>query len=439
MSIKPGTTPRAAAPIEPIAFERMMARFAPFETQPQIAVAVSGGADSMALAALGRSWAQARGGTARAFIVDHGLRPESSEEAASVAGRCRAMGLEAEILVWPGLKPGRGIQAAARLARYALLGAACRQARILHLLVAHHFDDQAETVALRADRDSAGAGLAGMTAMAEWRDVRLFRPLLGVDKDRLMATASAHKLAWVDDPSNVDPAFARARLRLARRELPCADDIRADQRRRNTAEAQAAQDLADCAVIAPAGYAQLDLRAWLELAGERRSFVVKRLAMAVGGLVYPPRRDRLSRFLERLDDTESFTTGTLGRCLWRRNRQNLLVMRENRHLPGPIELDVGKISRWDGRFLVEAPISGTRVAALGADGWRSLRDLGVTDGLPKGAAVVLPAFYDLEGLVAAPYFQWQRCNAMVCRFMAGFAPHHALAPAGFVGLEAGVH
>jgi tRNA(Ile)-lysidine synthase len=414
----------------------MMARFAPFETRPHIAIAVSGGADSMALAALGASWAQARGGAARAFIVDHGLRPESSAEAQTVAERCRAMGLAADILVWTGPKPRRGIQAAARQARYDLLATACHRARSLHLLVAHHRDDQAETVALRAERASASGGLAGMTAVAEWQDVRLLRPLLDMPKDRLVATARARGLAWVEDPSNIDTAFARARLRGSGRDLPSPDVILAHQRRRLLAEAQGAVDLAGCTAIHPAGFAELDHRAWLDLASERRSFVVTRLAMSVGGLAYPPRRDRLSRFLERLGGGAGFASATLGRCLWRRTGQVVRITRENRHLSDQIDLEAGKTVHWDGRFLVTSPVPGVCVAALGAAGWRRLREQGTGGELPEAAAVVVPAFHDLEGLAAVPHLQWQRCDAAPCRFVASFAPHHALAPAGFVAIAA---
>ncbi len=413
-------------------FARAMARFAPFETCPDLAIAVSGGADSMALAVLGKAWAEAMGGRARAFIVDHGLRPESGDEADLVAERCRAIGLEADILVWTGGKPARGIQAAAREARYDLLATACRRARVLHLLVAHHRDDQAETVALRAERGSTGPGLAGMTAAMEWRGLRVLRPLLEFGKDRLVATVRSRALAWVEDPSNANPAFSRVRLRQSGKKLPAAAEIRTHQRRRLQAELQAAKDLVTCVVLHPAGYAVFDDLAWQKLNGERRLFVLNRLAMTIGGLQYAPRQDRLGRFLDRLDHPENFSSGTLGRCYWQRCGKRLRVTRENRHLPSRAPVEAGKTTRWDGRFQIKSAIPGLSVGILGREGWRFLRDSGLDRGLPQRAAVVLPAFYDLEGLAAVPYVQWQRDDAAAGRVVAGFAPYHALAPAGFV-------
>jgi tRNA(Ile)-lysidine synthase len=286
-------------------------------------------------------------------------------------------------------------------------------------------------VALRAERASAPGGLAGMTAVAEWRNTRLLRPLLGVAKARLVATAKAHGLAWVEDPSNLDPAFARARLRRSGGALPSLGDMRARQERRMGAEARAARDLADCVAIHPAGYARLDHESWRKLPSERRSFVAARLAMTVGGLAYPPRQDRLSRFVARFGGADTAGSATLGRCLWRRAGLDVLVARESRHLPAALDVEPGTCTRWDGRFLVKSSNPDVRVAALGAGGWRHLRELGVDGALPEAAAVALPAFHDLEGLVAVPHLQWQRRDAAACRFSAGFAPHHALGPAGF--------
>ena len=108
------------------------------------------------------------------------LRPESAAEAAATRDAARTpSACEAEILRWSEAKPRTGLQQAARAARYRLLREACRRRGILHLLVAHHADDQAETVAMRAARQSGPDGLAGMSAAVELPEVRLLRPLLG--------------------------------------------------------------------------------------------------------------------------------------------------------------------------------------------------------------------------------------------------------------------
>src|SRR5262249_18811870 len=157
-------------------------------------------------------WAAGQGGRVLALIVDHGLRPEAATEAQVTASVLARHGIESLVLRWAGAKPQAGLQEAAREARYRLLREACRARGILHLLVAHHAGDQAETVAMRAARASGRDGLAGMAALVEWPEVRLLRPLLPVPRARLSATLRARGVAWIDDPSNADPRFERVRL-----------------------------------------------------------------------------------------------------------------------------------------------------------------------------------------------------------------------------------
>ena len=121
----------------------------------------------MCLCLLADAWARARGGDVSALTVDHGLRPTAAAEARQVAVWLRARGIAHHVMPWTGAKPETSIQETAREARYRLLAGWCRAAGILHLLVAHHRDDQAETVALRQSRSSGADGLAGMAAVRE--------------------------------------------------------------------------------------------------------------------------------------------------------------------------------------------------------------------------------------------------------------------------------
>ncbi|MFN4089341.1 MAG: tRNA lysidine(34) synthetase TilS, partial [Alphaproteobacteria bacterium] len=190
-------------------FSGWMQALGPFEAAPRLAVAVSGGPDSLALALLAVRWAATRGGSAVALTVDHGLREESAREAAAAGAVLRRFGLPQHILRWQGGKPATGVQAAARAARYRLMEDWCGANAVLHLLLAHHADDQAETVLLRLGRGSGPFGLAGMAAVRERERVRLLRPLLAVSRRRLAATLRAAGAPWTLDPSNEDPVFAR--------------------------------------------------------------------------------------------------------------------------------------------------------------------------------------------------------------------------------------
>jgi len=177
-------------------------------------VAVSGGPDSVALLGLLGDWARAPGRPLlHAATVDHGLRPEASAEAAAVAALCAQLGVAHAILRWEGEKPTRGIQAAARHARYTLLAGEAKRLGGAVLVTAHTLDDQAETMLMRLAHGSGPSGLVGMRARTVKDGVVLARPLLGIPKSRLIATARARGLPFVSDPSNADPRFERVRWR----------------------------------------------------------------------------------------------------------------------------------------------------------------------------------------------------------------------------------
>lgn len=170
-------------------------------------VAVSGGPDSMALLWLLTSLLP---GQVRAATVDHGLRRGSEEEARMVAGFC-----EREHIPHQTLRPAQPItgslQAAARAERYRLLEAWRQADGLDHLVTAHHADDQLETILMRLNRSSGVGGLAAIRA----RNGIILRPLLHWRRTDLVALALENDLPFVEDPSNSDSRFDRARLRHA--------------------------------------------------------------------------------------------------------------------------------------------------------------------------------------------------------------------------------
>lgn len=191
-------------------------------------VAVSGGPDSLALLLL---CAEAFPQETYAATVDHGLRPASASEAAFVALLCSSMGVPHMVLV-PSSAPDGNLQDWARRERYAALHDWARDRQIGFILTGHHADDQLETIIMRLNRGSGVSGLAGVRA----RQGKIVRPLLDWRKSELAALVYHAGLAAVDDPSNTDARFDRARLRSA---LTTADWLDA------RAASRSAQALAD--------------------------------------------------------------------------------------------------------------------------------------------------------------------------------------------------
>ena len=183
-----------------------------------IAAGVSGGPDSMALCFALSAWCAAHRPdiTLHALTVDHGLRPDSTQEAQHVQEKLACLSnVSHHILTWDHAeKPASRIQERARTARYDLMRAYMQAHDIRHLFLGHHMDDQAETFLLRL---SSGSGLDGLSCMAHRQgrapDFIVCRPLLGMCKTDILSFCDAHNIAFIHDPSNESAAFARVRLR----------------------------------------------------------------------------------------------------------------------------------------------------------------------------------------------------------------------------------
>ena len=175
----------------------------------RIAVAVSGGADSLALAAATAWGAPRLGLRAAAVTVDHGLQEGSDVRARDVARACAELGLDPAAVETVTVGSAGGPEAAARTARYAALDQAADRIGATLVLLGHTLDDQAETVLLGLARGSGARSLAGMPG----RSGRYLRPLLGVRRSTTVAAVTALGMTPWQDPHNCDPAFARARVR----------------------------------------------------------------------------------------------------------------------------------------------------------------------------------------------------------------------------------
>lgn len=424
-------------PVRPIGdgeFAAALDGLARFETRPLLAVATSGGADSLALALLADRWARAHGGEICALSVDHRLRPGSDAELRCLGAWLRERGIRHEILVWSGGRPASGIEEAARAARYELLTAWCRARGCLHLLLAHHEEDQVETYLIRRRAGSGPAGLAGMSAIRELSGCRLLRPLLGFPKARLVARLDAERQPWLVDPSNRDTAFERARLRagpqLAERERLSAE-IRACGAARQACERARDRLLAKAVALHPAGFAVLD--AGLAAAAPPAAAPALAAVVAtIGGSRYPLRRARVARLLAAL--AGGARGYTLGGCRFVRWRDGILVLRELARAAGPVRLMPGTGCLWDRRFAVMLPQTASgpvEISYLGPAGVRELnRRLGRRPlPLPRLIHPVLPAARDDRGLACVPALGYRRAGAPAPIFL--FKPVNPLTTAGF--------
>jgi tRNA(Ile)-lysidine synthase len=379
----------------------------------RVAVAVSGGSDSMALLRMVAQWREQATGPRDIFAltVDHDLRAGSADEAQQVSQWCAALGVPHHILQWRGEKPLSGIQAKARVMRYDAMSDWCREARVPVLMTGHTADDQAETVLMRRQRTSSDRSLAAIWPENEWRGVKLLRPLLAERRESLRDYLRELGQNWLEDPSNVNTAFERVRVRNAMVE----QDV--DALHSLAAAAQQRVKLAD-----------IELQAWLKDHMTVDDYAVVRLPrLQLQGLTLERRIDVLSWALAAAGDGQSPERASVASiATWlaegRESRRSAsgAIVSARRHVvevmrePGRIRarfVDVpedGNVS-FDGRFDVKAP-QGAQVGSMGIPPL-----LKRPKDVPALAFSALPVVKTLDGLYYLAVKSGRRdISAMLC-------------------------
>lgn len=280
-----------------------------------VAVGVSGGADSLALALMLKE----EGKKVVALTVNHCLRDEAQNEAEYVAKIMQKHNIEHHILLWEdGAKIKKGIEENARAARYNLMVNFCKKNGIKILATAHHMRDQAETFLLRLQRGSGLFGLSSMLPVSNRDGIILIRPLLDTMPEDLRKYCKDRKIEWIEDPMNYDEDFARVKIRKF---LPQLAKIGIDEKRL----AETAKNLQNSRMFVQKlidDFVSSQVRWWegvlvslsynklKELDFEISKGVLGYLLQRIGNTDYLPEVSEIMRVL----DTDDFKGCTLGKC-----------------------------------------------------------------------------------------------------------------------------
>lgn len=352
-----------------------------------MALAVSGGPDSLALMFLYARWQRVRapGQVCLVLTVDHRLRSEAAEEARAVGEICRSLSLEHRILTWTQEKPASDLQAAAREARFSLMKAEMASRGIKHLVLGHHLDDQAETFMGRLARGSGVYGLASMAPVQPFGNIILLRPLLDVAKHRLIATVENAGWQWADDPSNRNAKYLRSRLRsilpqLEQVGLTPERMVGTAKRMRRAAQAlqSATNQLGATTLIRhPAGPVCLKLDHFFSAPEEIGLRLISQTLATVAGRPYGPRLEHVEGFYESLQKLEAgqFRGTSLAGVVCfssKKETDRVWLFRERRN---EIELQTvhpGEAVCWDRRFDINLSTSAPDPIEIDIVGNRSM-------------------------------------------------------------------
>lgn len=441
-------------------FSSLMFAIGYFEPAPNIVVATSGGADSMALLLLANDWVQPFGGKVIALTINHNLRPESKDEAMQVKAWCENYGIEHHILTWEHNTPVKSaIQETAREARYRLLTDWCRENHILHLLTAHHCDDQVETMFFRLARGSGLEGLSAMSAQKIVSGVRLLRPFLQISKSRLIATLQDRRQEWLEDPSNQNPLYGRVNIRSQLENYEHNENIknRASYltnflgKFRNLLENKLASCLTETIEIYPQGYACINTREFFLLDKEIATKAIASLIQAVSGLPHPPRSKKLLHLCDIINSGKLYSKRSLGGAIFEQSENKIIVYREAKAIEKSRTVPENTLIIWDNRFLVkwqrtENSFSDIQleVRSLGSDGLTQIQKLSpslLKNSHPARILRTFPSLWLLEELVSAPHIGYMSKNLNFPKIIANikFCPAKPLAASSFFVMNGGLN
>lgn len=374
----------------------------------RIGVAVSGGADSMALCLALKEVCEQQGITMTALTVDHRLRAESTDEALSVHGWLTARGVRHEILTWDHGPVHSNLQSMARQARYQLLLEYCKLHGIPYLFTAHHQQDQLETFMMRLTHCSGVKGLGGMAPLSARDGVVLVRPLLHILPDDLKSYLKQQNQPWIEDPSNQLTTYERIRWRQRAGVLDAmgisaglvvtlCDKLRQEDDGLDWAVNDWIQR--HCSFHPTLKFMTCDgMVAELPVAIAKR--VMLAIASKVRGIAITSLdvRHNMNVPYQRLC-AQPFKPFTLGGCYWFMYKASICVVREWAACPWETVSAVSLV--YDHRFkVVNAPVGDT-LEPVGMRHWPAIKQAVNTGDIPYQAYLSLPVFRKGDVIVMA--------------------------------------
>ena len=310
------------------------------KAKEDLAVAVSGGPDSLALAYLTKCYSLKNKIKVKYYIVNHKLRKESSLEAKIVKKVLRKISIQCTILNWNGKKPSNNIQAIARDKRYSLLVNECKKNNIKYLLLGHHLNDLFENFLIRIVRGSGLNGLISFSKNTKYRsqNINVMRPLLNLEKKDLLYISNEVFSFFVKDPSNINEDYKRTRIRnlLYSLEKEGLDVKKLKLTINNLKDSDKSikfyvdRNLKKNAVFLKKKNIYILSYNFFDQSHEIIFRSLTKLIQKLGKKYYPTRGKSINELIERIKKN-SFTKATLGGCFIERINETILITQESAH------------------------------------------------------------------------------------------------------------
>lgn len=417
-------------------FIKNIEQLQPFESKPKIAIALSGGIDSMALLLLCKQWIENIDGELIALTVDHALRAESSLEAMEVGLICAKLNVKHAILRWKHLGINTNIQAKARQARYELLTQHCQDHDTLHLFTGHQMQDTVENFFIKLSRGSGIFGLA--TSNSNFiKNIRICKPILNFTKNECIKLLQTCQVKHVEDPSNLKRIYFRNDIRFNLQNFCASGAISLElfeQRvwtsaKHLEASAKSVQEniidaMCKAVSIHQAGFAIVYLQVLQTYCLDTQNYLLTYLLTIIGGNSKAPRSTQVAGLLNLLQ-SNNFKGATLSKCALHLLKNDLIIYKE---LCSIIDYDI-PINKnacfWDNRFRIytnNKQLCVTKLDAKSYDHIKEKIDLNqICDAHSHRYKILftLPAIKVLEKIVAVPninYYEDFSDKDFICIF-----------------------
>jgi len=304
----------------------------------KFAVAVSGGPDSLALAFLAKCFSIKHNVGVKYFIVDHKLRKESSSEAKTVISILKKIGISCKILTWRGKKPLANIQSVARDKRYLLLVEECKKNKINNILLGHHLDDLFENFLIRILRGSGLNGLVSLNKTTKYKDnhIKVLRPLLDLEKKKLINLSKKIFDFFIKDPSNKNENFKRIRIRnlLSSLEKEGLDKKKFLLTINNLKDSDKSikfyvdRNIKKNSIYSKKENTFILSKIFFDQAHEIIFRSLTKAIQKIGQKYYPVRGKSISELIKKIKSSSSIKV-TLGNCFIEKINESILISREN--------------------------------------------------------------------------------------------------------------
>ena len=308
------------------------------KVKENLAVAVSGGPDSLALAYLTKCYSLKNRIKVKYYIVNHKLRNESSLEAENTKKILKTIDIQCTIINWNGKKPVKNIQATARDKRYSLLAKECKKNDIKYLLLGHHLNDLFENFLIRIVRGSGLNGLISFSKNTKYRDreLNIMRPLLNLEKKDLIYISNKVFGFFIEDPSNINEDYKRTRIRnllyslekegLDVRKLKLTINNLKDSDR--SIKFYVDRNLKKNVVFLKRKNIYILNYNFFDQSHEIIFRSLTNLIQKLGNKYYPVRGKSIIELIKRINE-KSFIRVTLGGCIVERANETILISEEN--------------------------------------------------------------------------------------------------------------